>query len=157
MAKLQSSYSSAPLALFWKRRGHLVFALLVMLSVTTVIAFLIRGGIDSCDCRRGVGSGKVFGGNLQDFKQIGPAGIRGSPLSFMKSKHVLLVSHELSLSGNASQGVARVAGSSYWSKSSCSSPSSLADSLVFLLGACDLSEWQEAHLGPRAHAHPLQV
>ncbi|RAL47961.1 hypothetical protein DM860_015748 [Cuscuta australis] len=99
MAKLQSSYSSAPLALFWKRRGHLVFALLVMLSVTTVIAFLIRGGIDSCDCRRGVGSGKVFGGSVQDFKQSGPAGIRGSPLSFMKSKHVLLVSHELSLSG----------------------------------------------------------
>lgn len=71
-----------------------------MLSVTTAIAFLIRGGIDSsCDCRSGVESGKLFGANVEVSKQIAPAGVRQSPLSFMKSKLVLLVSHELSLSG----------------------------------------------------------
>nr|GLL38502.1 uncharacterized protein LOC109172747 [Ipomoea trifida] len=100
MAKLQSPYSSATSALFRKRRWLMVVALLVMLSVTTVIAFLIRGGIDSaCDCRSGVESGKLFGANVEVSKQIAPAGVRQSPLSFMKSKLVLLVSHELSLSG----------------------------------------------------------
>ncbi|CAH9132386.1 unnamed protein product [Cuscuta epithymum] len=100
MAKPQPSYSSATSALIRKRRWHLVIALLVMLSITTAIAFLIRGGIDSsCNCSRLVDSGKIYGANVEISKQVGPAGTRRSPLSFMKSKLVLLVSHELSLSG----------------------------------------------------------
>lgn len=70
-----------------------------MLSVSTAVAFLIRSGFDSsCDRR-------MF--ELPNYKRfqspvkLTPKVVKAvNPLSFMKSKLVLLVSHELSLSGN---------------------------------------------------------
>ncbi|XP_015889877.1 uncharacterized protein LOC107424557 [Ziziphus jujuba] len=71
-----------------------LLAFLLMLSASTLIAFFIRAAFDSCDRHldvvdktpKSVPSGLLIG--------AGP-----NPLSFMKSKLVLLVSHELSLSG----------------------------------------------------------
>ncbi|CAK9157098.1 unnamed protein product [Ilex paraguariensis] len=89
MAKQSSS------AVFRKRW---FVALLVMLSVTTVIAFVIRATLDSsCDCHLDVAAEKRF--QSQSVKPHTGVGTSPNPLSFMKSKTVLLVSHELSLSG----------------------------------------------------------
>jgi hypothetical protein len=68
-----------------------LLAFLVMLSVSTLIAFFIRAAFDSCDRNLDVVGKRVPLGS--------PIGTSPSPLSFMKSKLVLLVSHELSLSG----------------------------------------------------------
>ena len=66
--------------------------LLLMLSVSTLIAFFIRFAFDST-CDR----------NLPVVEKRDDSASRivatPSPLTFMKSKLVLLVSHELSLSG----------------------------------------------------------
>ncbi|KAE8010547.1 hypothetical protein FH972_006912 [Carpinus fangiana] len=70
-----------------------LLALLMMLSVSTLIAFLIRPAFDSCDRHVNV---EVVKKRVHSAPQTGSA---PSPLGFMKSKHVLLVSHELSLSG----------------------------------------------------------
>lgn len=91
-----AKHSAAGLTLFFQKRWLLV--LLAMLSVTTAIAFIIRAAFDSsCDHHFDV-AGVTAGTRLSS----APPQIRGavaSPLSFMKSKLVLLVSHELSLSG----------------------------------------------------------
>ncbi|KAL6224563.1 hypothetical protein ACLB2K_003418 [Fragaria x ananassa] len=68
-----------------------LLAFLVMLSVSTLIAFFIRAAFDSCDRNLDVVGKRVPLGS--------PIGTSPSPLTFMKSKLVLLVSHELSLSG----------------------------------------------------------
>ncbi|XP_057952689.1 uncharacterized protein LOC131146871 [Malania oleifera] len=67
--------------------------LLLMLCVSTVIAFIIRAAFDSCDRHLKVAAEKRFS------RPPSPVGSTPNPLSFMKSKLVLLVSHELSLSG----------------------------------------------------------
>ncbi|TQD91345.1 hypothetical protein C1H46_023096 [Malus baccata] len=65
-----------------------LLAFLVMLSASTVIAFFIRSTFDTCDLNgldvvdKRVSLGEPIGTNL-------------SPLNFMKSKIVLLVSHLL--------------------------------------------------------------
>ncbi|PON71497.1 Glycosyl transferase [Parasponia andersonii] len=64
-----------------------LLAFLVMLSVSTLIAFFIRAAFDTCDR------------NLDVVDKRPKIGASPSPLRFMKSKLVLLVSHELSLSG----------------------------------------------------------
>ncbi|KAK2990433.1 hypothetical protein RJ640_011181 [Escallonia rubra] len=70
--------------------------LLATLSVSTAIAFIIRAAFDSsCDRPFDVMAEKRF--RQGSPPPIGAAA--SSPLSFMKSKLVLLVSHELSLSG----------------------------------------------------------
>ncbi|KAK8653036.1 hypothetical protein V6N13_127057 [Hibiscus sabdariffa] len=80
-----------------------LLALLLMLSVSTVIAFFMRAAFDSCDRNvsaavDGIGSARHV---IQAAEKRAPqiAAAKPSPLSFMKSKVVLLVSHELSLSG----------------------------------------------------------
>ncbi|CAL5369153.1 unnamed protein product [Camellia sinensis] len=91
MAK-HSSSSSGRLAL-QKRRW--LFPLLVGLSVTTALAFILRASFDSpCDHRSrfpAVPDNKRFPSPL-------PTQTPPNPLTFMKSKRVLLVSHDLSLS-----------------------------------------------------------
>ncbi|XVE87351.1 hypothetical protein DITRI_Ditri18aG0110800 [Diplodiscus trichospermus] len=79
-----------------------LLALLLMLSVSTVIAFFIRAAFDSCD--RNVSAANVIGSTrnaiqVEEKRVPQIAASKPSPLSFMKSKIVLLVSHELSLSG----------------------------------------------------------
>ncbi|PON99568.1 Glycosyl transferase [Trema orientale] len=64
-----------------------LLAFLVMLSVSTLIAFFIRAAFDTCDR------------SLDVVDKRPKIGASPSPLRFMKSKLVLLVSHELSLSG----------------------------------------------------------
>ncbi|KAK8607497.1 hypothetical protein V6N13_053230 [Hibiscus sabdariffa] len=80
-----------------------LLALLLMLSVSTVIAFFMRAAFDSCDRNvsaavDGIASARHV---IQAAEKRAPqiAAAKPSPLSFMKSKVVLLVSHELSLSG----------------------------------------------------------
>lgn len=75
--------------------------LLAFLSISTVMVLFIRNNSDSCNTKMfeaeksqihsgATGGGGGNGGNVAS----GP-----SPLDFMKSKLVLMVSHELSLSG----------------------------------------------------------
>lgn len=68
-----------------------------MLSVSTLIAFFIRAAFDTCDR------------NLEavDKSPKRVPGASPNPLRFMKSKLVLLVSHELSLSGKLNSMVLR--------------------------------------------------
>ncbi|EOX90978.1 UDP-Glycosyltransferase superfamily protein [Theobroma cacao] len=79
-----------------------ILALLLMLSVSTVIAFFVRAAFYSCDpnvsADNAIGSARnAIQVAEKRVSQIAAA--RPNPLSFMKSKIVLLVSHELSLSG----------------------------------------------------------
>ncbi|XP_052195603.1 uncharacterized protein LOC127803428 isoform X2 [Diospyros lotus] len=70
-----------------------VLPLLVGLSVSTALAFILRAAFDStCDRQTLEVPEKRFHSAIQ-------TATTPSPLSFMKSKLVLLVSHELSLSG----------------------------------------------------------
>ncbi|KAL9464549.1 hypothetical protein AB3S75_002204 [Citrus x aurantiifolia] len=71
-----------------------ILALLIMLSISTAIAFFIRAALDPCDRHLEVSDEKRV--QSQSLPRIAT---KSSPLSFMKSKLVLLVSHELSLSG----------------------------------------------------------
>ncbi|KDP37457.1 hypothetical protein JCGZ_08298 [Jatropha curcas] len=71
-----------------------LLALLVMLSLSMAIAFLMKTAFDSCD--------RQFEVVQKPLRSITASPIKATtdnPLSFMKSKLVLLVSHELSLSG----------------------------------------------------------
>ncbi|XP_065851253.1 uncharacterized protein [Euphorbia lathyris] len=70
-----------------------LLALLILLSISTLIAFLIKAAFDSCDRRFEVSQKQLHPANASPIKPP------PNPLSFMKSKLVLLVSHELSLSG----------------------------------------------------------
>lgn len=73
---------------------------MVLLFVLVSVAFLLRAGFDftHCDCHgvEMVATGKRFSSVTPSPR---PPVVNASPLSFMKSKPVLLVSHELSLSG----------------------------------------------------------
>ncbi|KVH92343.1 uncharacterized protein LOC112515103 [Cynara cardunculus var. scolymus] len=81
---------------FHKKRWLLL--LLAMLSISTAVAFIIRAAHDSsCDRQHFDAPGLQ---STEKPKETAPPLIGvTSPLSFMKSKRVLLVSHELSLSG----------------------------------------------------------
>ncbi|KAD4888470.1 hypothetical protein E3N88_20543 [Mikania micrantha] len=97
MAKPSTGFSAV---FFHKKRWLLLF--LAMLSITTAVAFIIRAAYDSsCDRQHFDVSG--VGNRLQKTEKpketTSPQISVMSPLSFMKSKLVLLVSHELSLSG----------------------------------------------------------
>ncbi|KAF5765125.1 hypothetical protein HanRHA438_Chr15g0712261 [Helianthus annuus] len=76
------------------------FDSVVLLSVSTAVAFVIRAVFDSsCDCR-------VFdvGKGFHSTVKLVPAKVKMvNPLGFMKSKVVLLVSHELSVSVGSHQ------------------------------------------------------
>ncbi|XP_024035906.1 uncharacterized protein LOC18037736 isoform X1 [Citrus clementina] len=71
-----------------------ILALLIMLSISTAMIFFIRAALDPCDRHLEVSDKKRV--QSQSVPRIAT---KSSPLSFMKSKLVLLVSHELSLSG----------------------------------------------------------
>ncbi|XAR64149.1 GDP-Man:Man(1)GlcNAc(2)-PP-dolichol alpha-1,3-mannosyltransferase [Bertholletia excelsa] len=64
---------------------------LVLFSLSTAIVFFIRSSSDYCDNRHYEPENSIH--------MTAPVGSYANPLSFMKSKLVLLVSHELSLSG----------------------------------------------------------
>ncbi|KAF7134328.1 hypothetical protein RHSIM_Rhsim08G0122800 [Rhododendron simsii] len=70
--------------------------LLVALSVSTALAFILRAAFDSSCDRRHFEVPKT---RFHPATGTGAGAAAPSPLGFMKSKHVLLVSHELSLSG----------------------------------------------------------
>uniref|UniRef100_A0A1D1Y888 Lipopolysaccharide core biosynthesis mannosyltransferase lpsB n=1 Tax=Anthurium amnicola TaxID=1678845 RepID=A0A1D1Y888_9ARAE len=82
-----------PAALISLRKRWLLL-LLVVFSVSTAVIFFVRGAFDSCDLRREVPDPRRV------VSVATPAGRREkNPLEFMRTKRVLLVSHELSLSG----------------------------------------------------------
>ncbi|KAI3785310.1 hypothetical protein L1987_44426 [Smallanthus sonchifolius] len=90
-----------PAVCFQKKRSMLL--LLAMLSISTAVAFIIRAAYDSsCDRQHfdvpGVGDRIQKTEKPKETTASPQIGVT-SPLSFMKSKLVLLVSHELSLSG----------------------------------------------------------
>ncbi|KAE9467017.1 hypothetical protein C3L33_01081, partial [Rhododendron williamsianum] len=70
--------------------------LLVALSVSTALAFILRAAFDSSCDRHHFEVPKT---RFHPATGTGAGAAAPSPLGFMKSKHVLLVSHELSLSG----------------------------------------------------------
>lgn len=72
-----------------------LLALLIMLSISTVIAFLMRAAFDSCDSQMVMAEKRVH--------SVPQISAKPNSLLFMKSKIVVLVSHELSLSGNFSE------------------------------------------------------
>ncbi|GAA0173566.1 glycosyltransferase [Lithospermum erythrorhizon] len=81
--------------------------ILLVFTLSTTIAFILRAsfGGNSCDAsqyddqfRNHMGSKYGFGGGKTENNVNDEGGIE-NPLSFMKSKVVLMVSHELSLSG----------------------------------------------------------
>ncbi|KVI02884.1 Glycosyl transferase, family 1 [Cynara cardunculus var. scolymus] len=96
MAKQSSS------TFFFQKKTRWLLLLLAMLSVSTAVAFIIRAAYDS-SCDRHLFDVPAVGKRFQSTaKPKAPPPIQvkvASPLSFMKSRLVLLVSHELSLSG----------------------------------------------------------
>lgn len=93
--------STSVWATLQKKRWPLM--ILLVLSVSTVGMILVRSTFDSCTV-----SGKRCGQLVvekEDSSDVKIQSVSGSmnPLSFMKSKLVLLVSHELSLSGDVSR------------------------------------------------------
>ena len=74
-----------------KRRWVLV--ILALFSLSTAMVFFMRPAFDSCSPTNG---GNSFGREEEREAEIHS---QPNPLEFMKSKLVLLVSHELSLSG----------------------------------------------------------
>lgn len=75
----------------FQKRWLLMF--LVLFSLSTAIVFFIRASSDSSSCNT-----RNYEANTDNTHQI-QVGSFANPLNFMKSKLVLLVSHELSLSG----------------------------------------------------------
>lgn len=73
-----------------KKMWGLTLTALLLVSMT--IVFIMKSGFYACDCRS----------EVKEEKQIQPekkVAVASNPLSFMKKKLVLVVSHELSLSG----------------------------------------------------------
>ncbi|CAI9263287.1 unnamed protein product [Lactuca saligna] len=98
MAK-QSTGSST---FFFHKKKRWLLVLLALLSISTAVAFIIRAAYDSsCDRRLFdvPDAGKRFQSTVNPKASPPPKVKAANPLSFMKSKLVLLVSHELSLSG----------------------------------------------------------
>lgn len=88
--------STSVWATLQKKRWPLM--ILLVLSVSTLGMILVRSTFDSCSV-----SGKRCGREKEDNNSdVKIQSVSGSlnPLGFMKSKLVLLVSHELSLSGD---------------------------------------------------------
>lgn len=83
MAKPSSGWS------FFQKKW--VLMLLVAFSASSIVCVLVRPAFDSCERRRE--------GPPDSVRVPARSGGSASPLGFMRSKLVLLVSHELSLSG----------------------------------------------------------
>ncbi|XP_023748984.1 uncharacterized protein LOC111897252 [Lactuca sativa] len=87
---------------FFHKKKRWLLVLLALLSISTAVAFIIRAAYDSsCDRRLFdvPDAGKRFQSTVNPKASPPPKVKVANPLSFMKSKLVLLVSHELSLSG----------------------------------------------------------
>lgn len=83
-----------------KKKWYLV--VLALFSLSTAMVFFMRTAFDSCNANT---SSRFEEGRDQASEVVHSASQAGSgglsPLDFMKSKRVLLVSHELSLSGKS--------------------------------------------------------
>lgn len=93
MAKQSSAW-----AVMQKRRWPLLLLLLV--SVCAAFVFIVRYALDSCSTGAVSASGGFAGEETYSSGKVqSTTKITSDPLQFMRSKLVLLVSHELSLSG----------------------------------------------------------
>ncbi|XP_020588794.1 uncharacterized protein LOC110030426 [Phalaenopsis equestris] len=81
-------------ALQKRKRLLLLFS---AVCITAAAFFCFRATLDTCDCRR---DSVVSSAAVDSARLLAPVGnVEKNPLDFMRSKLVLLVSHELSLSG----------------------------------------------------------
>lgn len=95
-----------PTAVGWisLQSKRLLLLLLVVFSVSTVVALFVRNINEACETRRDAAVSSSYGGGRV---QLSPPPVVAageglkSPLGFMRSKFVVLVSHELSLSGTS--------------------------------------------------------
>ncbi|KAJ9564505.1 hypothetical protein OSB04_000471 [Centaurea solstitialis] len=99
-----AKHSTSSFFFFQKKKTRWLLLLLATLSVSTAVAFIIRAAYDSSCDRHLFDDVPAVGKRFQSTEKskASPPVVKvkvGSPLSFMKSKVVLLVSHELSLSG----------------------------------------------------------
>ncbi|XP_028791238.1 uncharacterized protein LOC114747115 [Neltuma alba] len=96
MAKQSSAWVATP-----KNKWPLI--LLVLFSLSTVMVVFLRATSDSCNTSTGSGTEQLGSednqGKAPIHSTIQVGNSAPSPLEFMKSKLVLMVSHELSLSG----------------------------------------------------------
>ncbi|KAK4793091.1 hypothetical protein SAY86_023526 [Trapa natans] len=95
MRAMARQHSSAAWPLLQRRW---LLAIIVMISLSTLIAFFFRSGIDPCD-RTVDQLHQKLARVSSPTPPVVVVKAAPSPLSFMKSKRVLLISHELSLSG----------------------------------------------------------
>ncbi|PKI49642.1 hypothetical protein CRG98_029979, partial [Punica granatum] len=80
-----------------KKRWPLL--LLLLFSLSTAFVFLLRSAFDSCSTGAVSGSRNFVGEETyQSNGVLYTPSLKPNPLEFMRSKLVLLVSHELSLS-----------------------------------------------------------
>ncbi|OWM75032.1 hypothetical protein CDL15_Pgr021383 [Punica granatum] len=89
---------SSEWAVMQKKRWPLL--LLLLFSLSTAFVFLLRSAFDSCSTGAVSGSRNFVGEETyQSNGVLYTPSLKPNPLEFMRSKLVLLVSHELSLSG----------------------------------------------------------
>ncbi|KAF3446365.1 hypothetical protein FNV43_RR11544 [Rhamnella rubrinervis] len=72
---------------------------LAMFSLSTVMVFFMRSAFDSCSANTATSFGEGKSRDAEIHSEDRLRSVAANPLQFMKSKLVLLVSHELSLSG----------------------------------------------------------
>ncbi|KAG9446665.1 hypothetical protein H6P81_012793 [Aristolochia fimbriata] len=68
-----------------------ILLLLIVFSISTIVLFVYRAAFDSCEPHSDVSVGKISVSSSM--------GSSENPLAFMRSRNVLMVSHELSLTG----------------------------------------------------------
>lgn len=91
-----AKHPTAPLIPVQKRWSLMI---LLCIALSTAVAFFIGASFSSCNSRD-YSDNHNFDNPIRSFNSQGaPSQKEENPLSFMKSKLVLLVSHELSLSG----------------------------------------------------------
>ncbi|KAL6011416.1 hypothetical protein ACLOJK_001864 [Asimina triloba] len=90
---MKSTVGWAP---FQKKQQVVVFLFLLLFSISSVIALFFRAPSEpSCNCLPSMPASEAVRTTQRPGRGI------HNPLDFMKSRLVLLVSHELSLSGNS--------------------------------------------------------
>ncbi|KAK9757654.1 hypothetical protein RND81_01G177200 [Saponaria officinalis] len=98
MAK-QHSHAHSAMWIYLQKKQKLLLIMVALLSISTLIVLLFRANFDSSSCSHRKLDSRNHITRTSSSLSSSSVSPSLSPLSFMKSKLVLLVSHELSLSG----------------------------------------------------------